>query len=353
MSATLSLARHIRKAPRDAAADVSHLASLLREDLSATEGVLQGELRSHVERIRAVASHLTERGGKRLRPLLTLASAHLSETPSEEMSRIHALAASVELLHSATLLHDDVVDGADLRRGKPSANWLWGNKSSVLTGDFLLARSFALMVSVESRTALEILSEAATVVANGEMLGLLAQGRTDLTREEIMEVLGCKTAKLFSAAMEAGCCLRSGAEERRRLSEFGFYVGLAFQLVDDVLDYEVSAELMGKSPGDDLRDRRMTLPVWLAFRSGSEEERDFWRRTIEQGDFRAGDLDTARGILRRHGALRQVREEASGYLRQAGSCLEPYASSGTSSGTSSAVYEALMSLLRLNASRVR
>ncbi|MDA8000257.1 MAG: polyprenyl synthetase family protein [Alphaproteobacteria bacterium] len=329
-------------APADS--DTSRLADILGDDLVATENVLQNELRSHIAQIHSIASHLTRHGGKRLRPLLTLAAARLSDAPPREMHRIHKLAAAVELLHSATLLHDDVVDDAKLRRGRASANRVWGNKSSVLTGDFLLARAFALMVAADSKPALEILSNAATVVANGEMLGLLAQARTDLTREEIFEVLSCKTARLFSAATEAGACLHADARCRAGLAEFGFNIGLAFQLVDDVLDYEVSAKLMGKSPGDDLRERRMTLPVWIAFQDGDGDERDFWVRTIERGEFRPGDFGRARGILRGHGALERVRGEAAGYLREASVHLGGYGASP--------LRDALESLLRVNAARI-
>src|SRR5690606_14386993 len=236
-----------------------------------------------------LASHLINSGGKRLRPMLTIAAAHLCGYKGGDHIK---LAASVEFLHTATLLHDDVVDESDLRRGKKTARMLWGNQASVLVGDFLLGRAFRLMVETRSLRALEIIANAASIIAEGEVMQLAAAKDTSTTEDAYMRVIQAKTAALFAAAAEVGAVVADrGADEAAALESYGRNLGIAFQLVDDALDYSGRAATLGKNVGDDFREGKITLPVVLAFRRGDREERAFWRRTLQDGDQRDGDLE--------------------------------------------------------------
>ncbi len=240
-----------------------------------------------------VANHLINSGGKRLRPMLTLALARLAGYAGDGHIK---LAAAVEFMHTATLLHDDVVDESELRRGRLAARMLWGNEASVLVGDFLLGQAFKMMVEVGSLKALEILSVAAAVIAEGEVMQLAAAKNTATTEDEYIAVIRAKTAELFAAACEVGPALsaRQKAEQAASRS-FGMNLGITFQLVDDALDYGGAAARLGKNIGDDFREGKITLPVVLAFRRGSDAEREFWRRTLERGETTDADLDHAIG----------------------------------------------------------
>ncbi|MCB9958391.1 MAG: polyprenyl synthetase family protein [Rhodospirillaceae bacterium] len=274
---------------------------------------------SPVAVIPQLAGYIVASGGKRLRPLLTLASARLSGYAG---SRQVALATAVEFIHTATLLHDDVVDESAMRRGKPSANDIFGNKSSVLVGDFLFARAFRLMVEDGSLAVLDTLSNAAAVIAEGEVLQLSAAHDTETTEDTYLEVIHAKTAELFAAACEVGGLVAGRAEaDVAALRSFGMNLGVAFQLVDDVLDYSALQARLGKSVGDDFRDGKMTLPVVLAFQAGSEDERAFWRRTMEEQEIAEGDLDHAIALLRRHAALDRSVAMARRYAADAQACL--------------------------------
>lgn len=297
-----------RDAPRDG---VSHLAELTRADMDRVNSMILSRTGSDVTMIPEVANHLISSGGKRLRPMLTLATAQLAGYHGEGHVK---LAASVEFMHTATLLHDDVVDESDMRRGKMAARMLWGNQASVLVGDFLLGQAFKMMVEVGSLRCLDILSNAASVIAEGEVMQLAVAKNTETTEDEYLAVIRAKTAELFAAACEVGPVLADRPKAEHAASRsYGLNLGIAFQLVDDALDYGGVAAKLGKNVGDDFREGKITLPVVLSFRRGTGEERAFWRRTLQDGDVRDGDLEQAIVIMRRHKALDDTIERARHY----------------------------------------
>jgi octaprenyl-diphosphate synthase len=287
------------------------LTVLVADDLKACNALIIDRMQSPVELIPQLAGYIIAAGGKRLRPVLTLASARLC---GYEGNRHQALAACVEFIHTATLLHDDVVDESDLRRGLASANAVFGNKASVLVGDFLFSRAFQLMVEDGSLDVLRILSHASAVIAEGEVLQLATSNDTSTSEQAYLDVIRSKTAELFAAACQIGAVVadRPGAEEEA-LFAYGLNLGIAFQLVDDVLDYSALQARLGKTVGDDFREGKITLPVILAFRRGSDEERVFWNRTLEEMEQEEGDLDKAIGLMNQHGALRDTIERARHY----------------------------------------
>jgi octaprenyl-diphosphate synthase len=289
---------------RNAATKVASLAALVEEDLGRVNAIILERARSHVELIPQLARHLIDSGGKRLRPMLTLASARLCGYAGE--AHVH-LAASVEFMHTATLLHDDVVDESNLRRGKQTARLLWGNEASVLVGDYLLGQAFKMMVDVGSIGALRILSDAAVTIAEGEVMQLGTAKNTATTQDEYLAVIDCKTAALFAAACEVGGIIAGRPKsETAALKAYGRNLGLAFQLVDDALDYSGNQSNLGKSVGDDFREGKVTLPTVLCYRRGGMAERAFWRRTLEDGSFKDGDLGHAIELMQRHGALKDT-----------------------------------------------
>jgi octaprenyl-diphosphate synthase len=258
-----------------------------------------------------VANHLISSGGKRLRPMLTIAMARLVGYGGEGHIK---LAAAVEFMHTATLLHDDVVDESEMRRGKLAARMLWGNEASVLVGDFLLGQAFKMMVEVGSLRALEILSSAAAVIAEGEVMQLSAAKNTATTEDEYLAVIRAKTAELFAAACEVGPGLYGRPKaEQAACRSFGMNLGVAFQLVDDALDYGGKAAKLGKNVGDDFREGKITLPVVLSFRRGCESEREFWTRTLERGEVSDSDLEVAIGLMTKHRALEDTIGRARHY----------------------------------------
>jgi octaprenyl-diphosphate synthase len=287
------------------------LAALVSDDMEACNRVIVARMQSPVELIPRLAAHLVDAGGKRLRPMLTIAAARLAGY----RGRRHVnLAACVEFIHTATLLHDDVVDESQLRRGLASANAVFGNKASVLVGDFLFSRSFELMVEDGSLPVLAILSAASSTIAEGEVLQLVTQNDLATTEAQYLEVIRCKTAALFAAATRIGAVVAGrGREEEEALDAYGLNLGIAFQLVDDVLDYAAEQERLGKTVGDDFREGKVTLPVLLAYAAGDEEERRFWRRTIEDQDQGEGDLAHAMRLMARHGALAESIRRAEAY----------------------------------------
>ena len=296
------------------------LVDLVAGDMAGVDETILSRAASHVSMIPDVARHLIASGGKRLRPMLTLAAARMCDYAGEGHVK---LAASVEFMHTATLLHDDVVDESDMRRGKLAARMLWGNEASVLVGDFLLGQAFKMMVEVGSLPCLDVLSSAAVVIAEGEVMQLSAAKDTQTTEDDYLAVIRAKTAALFGAACEVGAILggRSKAEADA-CRAYGLALGIAFQLIDDALDYGGTAATLGKNVGDDFREGKITLPVVLAFRRGSEAERAFWRRALEEGSRSDGDLESAVAALRRHGALQETVERARGYGAQACEALD-------------------------------
>lgn len=292
------------------------LTALLAPELDAVNALIRARMASrHAPRIPEVSAHLIEAGGKRLRPLLTLACARMCGYAGEDHIR---LAATVEFIHTATLLHDDVVDESRQRRGRATANILWDNKSSVLVGDYLFARAFRLMIESGDMRILDILSNAAAVIAEGEVLQLTTAHdlSTDIARYE--QVIRGKTAALFAAATEvSGVLARLPEPQIAALHAYGDSLGMAFQLADDLLDYDGASGRLGKNTGDDFREGKVTLPVILACQRGGAEERAFWQRTIAKGQTRPGDLETALKLLTETGALEDARAAARGHSARA------------------------------------
>jgi octaprenyl-diphosphate synthase len=296
------------------------LAAALADDMAAVGRLIEARMASeYAPRIPEVTAHLVGAGGKRLRPLLTLACARMCGYAGEDHVR---LAATVEFIHTATLLHDDVVDESRQRRGRPTANLLWDNKSSVLVGDYLFARSFQLMVETGSLRVLDILSGAAATIAEGEVLQLTAQRNTATDYDTYLRIVRGKTAALFAAACEVGGVIAARpAAEVEALRRYGDALGIAFQIADDLLDYRGQAQTTGKNVGDDFRDRKLTLPVILAVAAGSDEERAFWRRAFEAGEQREGDLDRALELMGRHRTLEATEAEARRWASRADAAL--------------------------------
>ncbi|MFM2356794.1 MAG: octaprenyl-diphosphate synthase [Pseudomonadota bacterium] len=295
---------------------LDRLAAALADDMARVNQLIRERMASeHAPRIPQVTAHLVEAGGKRLRPMLTLAAARLCGYQGAHHVN---LAATVEFIHTATLLHDDVVDESAQRRGRPTANLLWDNKSSVLVGDYLFARSFQLMTETGSIRVLAILSNASATIAEGEVLQLTAAQNLATTEDIYLRVVRGKTAALFSAATEVGGVI-AGADEAvvRALFDYGDALGIAFQIVDDVLDYGGATGTIGKNTGDDFRERKLTLPVIKAIARADAAERAFWKRVIEKGDQRDGDLAEAMAIIARHGALDAARAEALAWAARA------------------------------------
>ena len=289
--------------------------ALVAEDMNAVNAVILARMHSQIPLIPELAGHLIAGGGKRMRPMLTLASAKLLGYPG---TRHHRLAAAVEFIHTATLLHDDVVDGSDLRRGKRTANIIWGNPASVLVGDFLFSRSFELMVEDGSLKVLKILSQASAIIAEGEVNQLTAIRRVDLGEDRYLEIIQAKTAALFAAACRIAAVVaeRPDADEAA-LDSYGRNLGIAFQLVDDAIDYSSDAGTMGKDAGDDFREGKATLPVILAYARGSEEDRGFWKDAMEGRRDTAEDLAHAVTLMRETRAIDDTLARARHYGQRA------------------------------------
>jgi octaprenyl-diphosphate synthase len=292
-------------------ASLEPLIRLVEPDMGKVNEAILARAQSHVELIPELAGHLINSGGKRIRPMLTVAAARLCGYRGDQHVK---LATSVEFMHTATLLHDDVVDESDLRRGKAAARKIWGNQASVLVGDYLLGQAFKMMVETGSLESLRILSHAAAVIAEGEVLQLAASHDTSTTEDAYLQVIGAKTAALFAAAAEVGAVIAGRPrDEQAALDSYGRNLGIAFQLVDDALDYSGKQALMGKSVGDDFREGKITLPVVLSYRRGVAEERNFWKRTLENGDQTADDLLYAQKLMDRHDAIADTVERARHY----------------------------------------
>ena len=298
---------------------VDRLAALLAEDLAAVDAIIHQYLASPVGVIPNLAAHLIDAGGKRIRPLITLAAARLLGGGGDGPRK---LAAAVEFIHSATLLHDDVVDVSSMRRGKKSANVVWGNSASVLVGDFLFARSFNLMVETGDIQVLDILARAASVIAEGEVMQLAAANDAETTRERYMAIVGAKTAALFAAAAKSGAVAAGRAgPEATALEIYGRELGLAFQLVDDALDYGGASAAMGKNTGDDFREGKVTLPVIFARDAGDDAERGFWRRVVG-GERTDDDFHRAVALVKRHDAIALTLDAAREHANAARAALQ-------------------------------
>lgn len=296
---------------RDKRPSLDELHALIAEDLKAVNEEIIKRMQSPVALIPQLASHIVAAGGKRLRPMLTLASAELCGYKGK---RHVTLATCVEFIHTATLLHDDVVDESELRRGRDTANAIFGNSASVLVGDFLFSRSFELMVEDGSLKVLGILSRASSIIAEGEVLQLLTTNDTETGETQYLQVIESKTAQLFAAACRIGAVIADRPKvEEDALEAFGMNLGVVFQLIDDVLDYQADQGKLGKTVGDDFREGKITLPVILAFRRGDEDERTFWRRTLEYLEQTDDDLEHAIKLMTKHDALSDSIERARHY----------------------------------------
>ena len=302
-------------------ASVKPLVDLTQPDMERVNRLILSKAGSDVQMIPEVANHLISSGGKRLRPMLTLASAAMFGYEGEGHIK---LATSVEFLHTATLLHDDVVDESDLRRGKSTARTIWGNQASVLVGDFLLGQAFRMMVEVGSLDALDVLSTASAVIAEGEVLQLSVAKKMETTEDDYLSVIRAKTAALFAAAAEVGPIIaNTDRSTRNALKSYGMNLGLAFQLVDDALDYGGKAADLGKNVGDDFREGKITLPIILAWRRGTNEDRAFWRQAIENGETGDDNLEKALHLINRYGGLTDTIARAEHYGAIARDALAP------------------------------
>lgn len=303
-------------------AGIEPLVELTASAMGSVNEIILDRAGSDVGMIPEVARHLIDSGGKRLRPMLTIAAAGMCGYEGTGQVK---LAASVEFMHTATLLHDDVVDESDLRRGKLAARLVWGNQASVLVGDFLLGQAFKMMVEVGSLDCLEILSNAAAIIAEGEVMQLAAAKNTATTEDEYLTVIQAKTAALFSAAAEVGPTIaHKGRSERAAFRSYGTNLGLAFQLIDDALDYGGTSAELGKKVGDDFREGKITLPVVLAYRRGSDADRAFWHRVIVDSAIEDGDLESAVALMRRYGAIDDTIERARHFGDVARDALAPF-----------------------------
>lgn len=304
---------------------LTHLQSLVADDMQRVNQIILDRMQSPVALIPQLAGHLIASGGKRLRPMLTLAS---SKMVGYEGSRHCKLAGCVEFIHTATLLHDDVVDESILRRGKDTANAVWGNQASVLVGDFLFSRSFELMVEDGSLKVLKILSGASSIIAEGEVQQMMTANDLATNEDTYLDVIGAKTAALFAAACQISAVVAERPEvEENALASYGRNLGLAFQIIDDVLDYNANQQALGKSIGDDFQEGKMSLPVILAYQRGTDDERAFWQRTIADMDQKPGDLQKAIGYLEETGALSDSAKRAHHYADRAIDCLSLFPAS--------------------------
>ncbi len=311
------------------------LIALVAAEMNQVNAVILDRMQSDIPLIPELAGHLIAGGGKRMRPMLTLASARLLDYPG---TRHHKLSAAVEFIHTATLLHDDVVDGSDLRRGRRTANIIWGNPASVLVGDFLFSRSFELMVEDGSLKVLKILSNASAVIAEGEVNQLTAQRQITTTEDRYLDIIGSKTAALFAAACRIAAVVaeRDPAVEEA-LDSYGRNLGIAFQLVDDAIDYVSDEATMGKGVGDDFRDGKMTLPVILAYARGDAEDRKFWQAAMEGRRIADTDLAEAQRLIRQTNAVGDTIERARHFGKRAIDALGPFPASPAKAAMTEAV----------------
>jgi octaprenyl-diphosphate synthase len=311
------------------------LMTLVADDMHGVNAVILDRMQSKVALIPELAGHLIAGGGKRMRPMLTLGCAALLGYSG---TRHQKLAAAVEFIHTATLLHDDVVDGSGLRRGKRTANLIWGNPATVLVGDFLFSRAFELMVEDGSLRVLKILSHASAVIAEGEVEQLTTQRRIETDEDQYLTIISAKTAALFAAACRIAPVVAEASESAEiALEKYGRYLGIAFQLVDDVLDYGSKQDVMGKGVGDDFRDGKVTLPVILAYARGTDQDRAFWRRAITGERISDADLEHAIALLRSTDALSETVERARHYGRRALDALAQFPSGKARTALSEAV----------------
>ena len=322
---------HAREQSPETIPSLTPLMQLTGEAMQNVNQIIIESMESEVKLIPQMASHLIAAGGKRMRPMLTLAAAMIGqqETDADRLDvRAGYLAAAVEFIHNATLLHDDVIDNSDKRRGQETANALWGNEASVLVGDFLFARAFELMVKTDNISILNMLARASAQIAEGEVKQMSMIGQTETTLDDYISVITNKTAILFAAAAKTGMQISHGSEQTAMaMYAYGLALGRAFQICDDAMDYQMQTEIMGKNAGDDFYEAKITMPVILAYQAGGEDERHFWHRTLAKQEFKEGDLENACMILDRHHAIEQSLNYAKKEADLAVDALEAIADS--------------------------
>lgn len=301
---------------------VERLAALVADDLSRVNELIEQRMQSPVGMIPDLAAHLVDAGGKRLRPMITLATSKMLGAKGGNPIK---LATAVEFIHSATLLHDDIVDGSKLRRGKTAANRLWGNSASVLVGDFLFARSFSLMVETGHLGVLDILSRASAVIAEGEVHQLAVIGNLELPMEDYLQIIEAKTAELFAAAASVSAVIaQASAPKQKALDQFGRFLGMAFQLVDDALDYGGLEDKLGKQTGDDFREGKITLPLSIAYHKATASEKIWWKKVLDADNRGSAELKRAIELIQHHGALEETLDRAQKYSIRAKSALSGF-----------------------------
>jgi octaprenyl-diphosphate synthase len=319
-------------------ASLDPILDLTQSGMTEVNAIIMERMQSEIELIPQLAGHLIASGGKRIRPMLTLAGAQMATEMTAEISsgdggtlpttNTAKLAAAVEFIHTATLLHDDVIDESDMRRGSKTANAIWGNEASVLVGDFLFARAFELMVETGNIAVLGLLSNASARITEGEIQQLMIAGKPDTDISGYLSVIIGKTAELFAAAAEAGGMIAGGDKTlNQALKDYGMALGIAFQITDDALDYDADSTRLGKNVGDDFAEGKTTLPVMMAYHDGSPEEQAFWQRTLGEGDINDGDFKTAQDYIQRHDAINRALTEARRYADQAEQCLAAFPAS--------------------------
>lgn len=307
--------------PTQKTVSLDSMYSLISEDLKQVNSLILERVKNEIPLISDIVTHIIASGGKRIRPALTLICSNLC---GYKENRHIPLAAAVEFIHTATLLHDDVVDESKLRRGLATANEVFGNKASILVGDFLLSQAFQLMVSDGSLKVLKILSDASAVIAKGEVMQLITEGEPETSIQNYLEVIHAKTAVLFAAACELGAVVSGREEAEKTLREFGMNIGIAFQLIDDALDYVANEQTLGKTVGDDFRDGKITLPVILAYSASDEEDKTFWKRTLSDLEQTESDFTEAVHLLEKHQAIYQTIEMAKAYCEKARNALHEF-----------------------------
>lgn len=299
---------------------IENISDILDADMKAMNDIILARMESNVPLVQQLAGYLIASGGKRIRPLLTLASTAIFDG---EMRRAHLLAACVEFIHTATLLHDDVVDQSDERRGQAAANAVFGNQASVLVGDFLFSRAFQMMVDDGNLDILRILSDASAIIAQGEVMQLTTANNLETTMDDYISVIQAKTAALFAAACEVGPIIANqDLDKARNMAEFGMNLGIAFQIVDDVLDYSANQEKLGKTVGDDFREGKMTAPIIISLQKANAQEKDFWQRTLANKEQNDNDLEKAQKIIQHHEAFAKSMDIAKSYAARASENLK-------------------------------
>lgn len=321
----MTLAVKMNQSPALPQSALDELSQAMKADMASVNALIMDNMQSSVPLIPQLAGYLIASGGKRIRPLMTLASTRLFDAKTDRPFR---LAAAVEFIHTATLLHDDVVDESDQRRGKPSANTVFGNQSSVLVGDFLFSRAFELMVEDGSIEVLRILSNAAAVITEGEVLQLSIQSKLETTLDQYLEVIAAKTAVLFAAACEIGPVIAGQTDiMQKAMRDYGHNLGMVFQIADDLLDYQADEAQLGKTVGDDFREGKMTSPVIFALQMATESEKSFWKRCFEDHNQSESDLEMAKTIIKTHKADERSFDLANSYVDKAINALSPIPSS--------------------------